>query len=50
MLEVCPFSQGPSATNAYFGVSSKLLLDINDAGYGGGPCSAGATAVLYCIT
>ncbi|KAI4349464.1 hypothetical protein L6164_010050 [Bauhinia variegata] len=39
-------SQGPSATNAYFSVSSKLLLDINDLGYGGGPCSAAATAVL----
>ncbi|XP_019441893.1 PREDICTED: protein SPIRRIG-like isoform X1 [Lupinus angustifolius] len=39
-------SQGPSATNAYFSVTSKLLLDIDDSGYGGGPCSAGATAVL----
>ncbi|XP_004495161.1 protein SPIRRIG isoform X1 [Cicer arietinum] len=38
--------QGPSAANAYFTVTSKLLLDINDSGYGGGPCSAGATAVL----
>ncbi|KAL1329696.1 hypothetical protein HN51_046871 [Arachis hypogaea] len=39
-------SQGSSATNAYFIVTSKLLLDIDDSGYGGGPCSAGATAVL----
>lgn len=39
-------SQGPSSVNAYFAVTSKLLLDINDSGYGGGPCSAGATAVL----
>ncbi|KAK7277607.1 hypothetical protein RJT34_22622 [Clitoria ternatea] len=39
-------SQGPSTANAYFAVTSKLLLDIDDSGYGGGPCSAGATAVL----
>lgn len=26
--------------------SRKLLLDINDSGYGASPCSAGATAVL----
>ncbi|KAK7245429.1 hypothetical protein RIF29_40275 [Crotalaria pallida] len=39
-------SHGLSATNAYFSVTSKLLLDINDCGYGGGPCSAGASAVL----
>ncbi|CAL0300600.1 unnamed protein product [Lupinus luteus] len=39
-------SRGPSATNAYFAVTSKLLLDIDDSGYGGGPCSQGATAVL----
>ncbi|KAI4301193.1 hypothetical protein L6164_034497 [Bauhinia variegata] len=39
-------SSGPSATAAYFSVSSKLLLDVDDFGYGGGPCSAGATAVL----
>jgi len=38
--------QEPSAANAYFTVTSKLLLDIDDSGYGGGPCSAGATAVL----
>nr|KYP48622.1 WD repeat and FYVE domain-containing protein 3 [Cajanus cajan] len=39
-------SQVPSSENAYFTVTSKLLLDIDDSGYGGGPCSAGATAVL----
>ncbi|XP_061338100.1 protein SPIRRIG isoform X2 [Gastrolobium bilobum] len=39
-------SHGPSSANAFFAVTSKLLLDINDSGYGGGPCSAGATAVL----
>ncbi|KAL1351549.1 hypothetical protein HN51_015458 [Arachis hypogaea] len=39
-------SYGPSATNASFAITSKVLLDINDAGYGGGPCIAGATAVL----
>ncbi|KAL9318451.1 hypothetical protein ACSQ67_014968 [Phaseolus vulgaris] len=39
-------SQGPSSANAHFTVTSKLLLDTDDSGYGGGPCSAGATAVL----
>ncbi|KAI9119166.1 hypothetical protein K1719_009841 [Acacia pycnantha] len=39
-------AQGPSATSDYFAVTPKLLLDIDDSGYGGGPCSAGATAVL----
>ncbi|KAI5395086.1 protein SPIRRIG [Lathyrus oleraceus] len=38
--------QEASSANSYFTVTSKLLLDINDSGYGGGPCSAGATAVL----
>ncbi|KAI9080258.1 hypothetical protein K1719_037652 [Acacia pycnantha] len=38
-----------STQNAEFAVTSKLLLDINDSGYGGGPCSAGATAVLDLI-
>ena len=49
MLEVCTCPQGPSATNGYFDGTSELLLDINDAVYGGGPCPAGATAVLDCI-
>ncbi|CAK7346518.1 unnamed protein product [Dovyalis caffra] len=39
-------SQGPSAANSFFAVSPKLLLEMDDSGYGGGPCSAGATAVL----
>lgn len=38
--------QGSPAVNTFFPISSKLLLDIDDVGYGGGPCSAGATAVL----
>lgn len=38
-------TQSPSA-NASSSVSVKLLLEIDDSGYGGGPCSAGATAVL----
>lgn len=38
--------QGSSAANTLFPINSKLLLDIDDLGYGGGPCSAGATAVL----
>lgn len=39
-------SQGPSATNTLFFIWPKLLLEIDDSGYGGGPCCAGATAVL----
>ncbi|XP_057461484.1 protein SPIRRIG-like isoform X2 [Actinidia eriantha] len=39
-------SQGQFTTNEFFTVSVKLLLEIDDSGYGGGPCSAGATAVL----
>ncbi|KAJ6352364.1 hypothetical protein OIU76_001562 [Salix suchowensis] len=39
-------SQGPSAVNSFFAVSSKLLFEMDDSGYGGGPCSAGANAVL----
>ncbi|KAL5218377.1 hypothetical protein ABZP36_019061 [Zizania latifolia] len=38
--------QGSPAVNTLFPMNSKLLLDIDDLGYGGGPCSAGATAVL----
>ncbi|CAM0876176.1 unnamed protein product [Alopecurus aequalis] len=38
--------QGSPAVNTFFPISSKLLLDIDDLGYGGGPCSAGATAIL----
>ncbi|XP_052169863.1 protein SPIRRIG-like [Diospyros lotus] len=39
-------SQGSSAANTFFTVSAMLLLEVDDSGYGGGPCSAGATAVL----
>lgn len=39
-------SQSSSSANAFFTVSPKLLLELDDSGYGGGPCSAGATAVL----
>uniref|UniRef100_A0A7N0ZQG3 Uncharacterized protein n=2 Tax=Kalanchoe fedtschenkoi TaxID=63787 RepID=A0A7N0ZQG3_KALFE len=38
--------QGSYASNTYFSVSSHMLLEMDDSGYGGGPCSAGATAVL----
>ncbi|KAK8486708.1 hypothetical protein V6N11_069070 [Hibiscus sabdariffa] len=37
---------GPTATNTTFSVSPKLLLEVDDSGYSGGPCSAGATAML----
>ncbi|XP_010917623.1 protein SPIRRIG [Elaeis guineensis] len=39
-------SQESSAANTFFPINPKLLLEIDDSGYGGGPCSAGATAVL----
>ncbi|WRX09289.1 BEACH domain - like 1 [Theobroma cacao] len=39
-------SQGPTATNMTFSVTPKLLMEMDDSGYGGGPCSAGATAML----
>lgn len=39
-------SQPQSTSNILFVISSKLLLEVDDSGYGGGPCSAGATAVL----
>ncbi|KAL3328516.1 hypothetical protein AABB24_035913 [Solanum stoloniferum] len=39
-------SQGQSAANTMFMIGSNLLLEVDDCGYGGGPCSAGATAVL----
>lgn len=37
---------GSSATNVIFPITPNLLLEIDDSGYGGGPCSAAATAVL----
>ncbi|KAE8668827.1 WD repeat and FYVE domain-containing protein 3-like isoform X2 [Hibiscus syriacus] len=39
-------SQGPTAANLSFSVTANLLLETDDSGYGGGPCSAGATAML----
>ncbi|KAJ4958566.1 hypothetical protein NE237_025677 [Protea cynaroides] len=39
-------SQGSSAADTFLAVNPKLLLEIDDSGYGGGPCSAGATAVI----
>nr|GMD66858.1 protein SPIRRIG isoform X2 [Ipomoea batatas] len=40
-------SHGQLAANEIpFTISSKLLLEVDYSGYGGGPCSAGATAVL----
>ncbi|XP_044502914.1 protein SPIRRIG-like isoform X3 [Mangifera indica] len=39
-------SHGASSAITCFSVSPNLLLEIDDSGYGGGPCSAGATAVL----
>ncbi|GAV84359.1 WD40 domain-containing protein/Beach domain-containing protein [Cephalotus follicularis] len=38
--------QEPFSANTFFAISPKLLLEMDDCGYGGGPCSAGATAVL----
>ncbi|KAI3682688.1 hypothetical protein L1987_82849 [Smallanthus sonchifolius] len=39
-----PSSQMP--TNSTFTVNPKLLLDVDDSGYGGGPCFVAATAIL----
>lgn len=39
-------AQGSFSATTFFAVNLKLLLEIDDSGYGGGPCSAGATAVL----
>lgn len=36
----------PNPTDTYFPINPLLLLDADDSGYGGGPCSAGATAIL----
>lgn len=44
--EVKMTSLATSTANTFFAVSPKLLLEMDDCGYGGGPCSAGATAVL----
>ncbi|CAA0828066.1 Unknown protein [Striga hermonthica] len=39
-------SQSQSASNTLLEISAKLLLEVDDCGYGGGPCSAGAAAIL----
>ncbi|KAL0845732.1 hypothetical protein Bca101_018978 [Brassica carinata] len=39
-------SQNSSAAHTLFKISPKLLLETDETGYGGGPCSAGASAVL----
>ncbi|KAK6164628.1 hypothetical protein DH2020_001492 [Rehmannia glutinosa] len=39
-------SQTQSDSNKLFEISPKLLLEVDDCGYGGGPCSAGAAAIL----
>ncbi|KAL5988692.1 hypothetical protein ACLOJK_026792 [Asimina triloba] len=39
-------SQGSLAANTFFVINPEFLLEIDNSGYGGGPCSAGATAVL----
>ena len=46
MLEVCTCPHGPFATNAYFDVTSELLLDINDVGHGDSPLSCRSN---YCF-
>ncbi|KAL8142570.1 hypothetical protein V2J09_015602 [Rumex salicifolius] len=38
--------QGASSGTTPFVIDPELLLQIDDSGYGGGPCTAGATAVL----
>ncbi|PPE00724.1 hypothetical protein GOBAR_DD02226 [Gossypium barbadense] len=37
---------GPTSANTTFSVSPKLLLEVDDSSYSGGPCSAGASAML----
>lgn len=39
-------SHGSTAPNEYLAINSGLLIEMDDSGYSGGPCSAGATAVL----
>ncbi|GAB2298246.1 hypothetical protein Dimus_032316 [Dionaea muscipula] len=39
-------SPGASTGSTSFTITFELLLEMNDSGYGGGPCSAGAAAVL----
>ncbi|XP_019084363.1 PREDICTED: LOW QUALITY PROTEIN: BEACH domain-containing protein A2-like [Camelina sativa] len=39
-------SQGSSAAQTMFTISPKILLETDESGYGGGTCSAGASAML----
>ncbi|XP_010456002.1 PREDICTED: BEACH domain-containing protein A2-like isoform X2 [Camelina sativa] len=39
-------SQGSSAAHTIFTISPKILLETDESGYGGGTCSAGASAML----
>ncbi|CAA2996784.1 BEACH domain-containing protein lvsA [Olea europaea subsp. europaea] len=39
-------SQGLNASNTLFTISPTLLHQVDNSGYGGGPSSAGATAIL----
>ncbi|XP_071742483.1 protein SPIRRIG-like [Rutidosis leptorrhynchoides] len=36
----------PNSANSFSTVNPKLILDVDDSGYGGGPCAIGATAML----
>lgn len=36
----------PNTTDPIFPINPQMLLEADDSGYGGGPCSAGATAIL----
>nr|XP_043610012.1 protein SPIRRIG-like [Erigeron canadensis] len=40
-----PF-QLPNPANSFSTINPKLILDVDDSGYGGGPCSVGANAML----
>ncbi|KAL0370483.1 UNVERIFIED_CONTAM: protein SPIRRIG [Sesamum angustifolium] len=44
--EFKPATQSQYASNTLFTISPSLILEVDGSGYGGGPCSAGATAVL----
>ncbi|XP_019085122.1 PREDICTED: BEACH domain-containing protein A2-like [Camelina sativa] len=39
-------TSGSSAAHTIFTISPKILLETDESGYGGGSCSAGASAVL----
>ncbi|KAK9055749.1 hypothetical protein SSX86_026834 [Deinandra increscens subsp. villosa] len=36
----------PNTADPIFTINPQMLLEADDSGYGGGPCSAGATAIL----